>query len=72
MDGVLAGTVLLGLVPSAGYYLLGVLLARRPVWLGLAWLVSLVPLAMYLFIALLSVIRLTGCPPDAYGCPLWT
>ena len=45
-------------------------LARWPLVLGGLWLVSLVPLAYYMIIALLFTLDLVYCAPDAYECPV--
>jgi hypothetical protein len=68
LGGALLALVGLGL-PILGYYSLGYFVKRGWV-VGVAWLISLAPLAMYGFVVGLMVISKTQCPPDAYECPL--
>jgi hypothetical protein len=68
--GLALALVALGLAPLGVYYGLGAALARRRVILGVVYVVLLVPLYYYAFIAFILVADLVYCGPDAYECPL--
>lgn len=68
--GIAFGVVFLGAAPMAAYATLGLWLARRPIWLLVAWAVSLAPLVPYGLFVLFGVVDLTQCEPGAYECPL--
>jgi hypothetical protein len=52
------------------YYGLGRALPGHRIALALLFVVSLAPLAFYLFLSLVFTWELVQCPPDAYECPL--
>ena len=68
--GLVFGASVLAVLPALAYWWLGRALARWPLVLGGLWLVSLVPLAYYMIIALLATLDLVYCAPDAYECPV--
>ncbi len=68
--GLLIGTLAAGLLPAFGYYLLGGRLGGRWITLAVVWLLTQVPLAVYVFVVYIAAVDLTDCPPDAYECPL--
>ena len=69
-QGLVLGTVGIGFLPAVGYYALGRGLGERRVVLAVIWLGTQVPLAFYLFAALVITLGMTHCGPDAYECPL--
>ncbi|HET6867069.1 MAG TPA: hypothetical protein VFH80_14205 [Solirubrobacteraceae bacterium] len=60
----LASAIALGL-----YWFLGIVI-RRLVTLFGVWVLSLMPLYFYVFLAWIMVARYTQCGPQAYECPL--
>jgi drug/metabolite transporter (DMT)-like permease len=66
----LALTFALTGLAAMGYYALGRGLARHPIALTLAFLVTVPMLFVAGFISLIVIVDLVHCPPDAYECPL--
>src|SRR3954447_26041048 len=67
--GVILASLFLGAVPVLLYYWLGRALARNPPLLAIAWFLTLLPLYVYSFFAVVFTVKLVACPPDAYECP---
>jgi hypothetical protein len=70
IEGVLIGGLLIGVLPTLIYYVVGRGLRGHPVAAGITWLVSLVPLYLWFFLTLLASAALVACPPGSYECPV--
>lgn len=56
-------------IPLTAYYSLGATVRGR-VMLAFAWVLTLVPLYLYLLLVLFAVARLVDCPTSSSGCPV--
>lgn len=70
VEGLLLAALLFGVVPWAAYFGLGRALAQRRRLLAILFVLSLVALVVYVFMALVATLALVSCGPDAYECPL--
>ena len=67
--GLVFGSLALCAIPAGAYYALGRLVRRSGVVVAV-WMLSLAPMALWLFVALLFTADFVYCPPDSYECPL--